>query len=106
MRTALCIVIGLTAVVGGAPASLAKDSRVADPGKPAGRPGSKAGISLAVPVGRISVVPGGGPGQPVYVRRTVKEGITVVEVSSAPFEPVLASNAALPAVRPDQPAGW
>ena len=110
MRTALCMAIGLAAVVGAVPASFAKDSRVADHGKPAGRPGSldgKAGISLAVPIGRISVDPGAAGGQPVYVRRqTVRDGMTVVEVSTTPFAPVLASTGAIPSVRPDQPAGW
>ena len=120
MRTAFCMAFGLAVVVGGVPASLAQDSRVPDPGKPAGtgieakerqtqqRPGSNKGISLEVPIGRISVGPKSLDGEPIYVRRsTVREGITVVEVSTTPFMPVLASNEGPAAVvRPDQPAGW
>ena len=110
MRTVLCMAIGRAPVVSNVPAAFAQDSRVADPGKPAGKPSSldsRSGISLAVPVGRILVDPGAAGGQPVYVRRmTVRDGMTVVEVSSTPFEAVLASNVAVPGVRPDQPAGW
>jgi hypothetical protein len=32
--------------------------------------------------------------------------MTIVEVSTTPFMPVLASNEEPPGVRPDQPAGW
>jgi hypothetical protein len=119
MRTALCMVIGLAAVVGVVPASLAQDSRVLDHGKPAGtgieaeerqthpRPGSNTAISLAVPIGRVSVGPDFVDGEPVYVRRmTVREGMTIVEVSTTPFMPVLASNEEPPGLRPDQPASW
>ena len=120
MRTALCMAIGLAAVVSGVPASLAQDSRVPDHGKPAAtgieaeerrthqRPGSNTGISLAVPIGRVSIGPEFVDGEPVYVRRmTVREGMTIVEVSTTPFMPVLASNEGAPAaVRTDQPAGW
>src|SRR5688500_1654907 len=108
MRTALCMAIGLAAAVGGVPASFAQDSGVLDHGKSAGT-GSNAGISLAVPIGRVSVDRGSVGGEPVYVRRvTVNGGMTVVEVSTAPFEPVLASNEATPGsgkMRTDQPAG-
>jgi hypothetical protein len=122
IRTAFCMAIGLTAAVSVVPASFAQDSRVLDPGKPAGtatkaqgpqthqRPGSNKGISLEVPIGRISVDPKSLDGEPIYVRRsTVREGITIVEVSTTPFMPVLASNenvAQVAIVRPDQPAGW
>ena len=123
MRTALCMAIGLAAVVGVVPAAFAQDSRVVDPGKSKGtateaeerqthqRPASNAGISLAVPIGRVSVGPEVVNGEPIYVRRsTVREGITIVEVSTTPFMPVLASNegpAGVQAiVRPDQPVGW
>jgi len=118
MRTALCMAIGL-AVVGGVSASFAQDSRVLDHGKSAGtgiepkerqtdqRSGSNTGISLEVPIGRVSVGPEVLDGEPVYVRRsTVREGVAIVEVSTTPFTPVLASNEAPPGVRPDQPAGW
>jgi hypothetical protein len=123
MRTALCLTsymaIGLAAVVSDVPASFAQDARVLDHGKPAGtgieaeerqthqRPGSRTGISLAVPIGRVWVGPESVEGEPVYVRRmTVREGMTIVEVSTTPFTPVLASNEELPRVRSDQPAGW
>ena len=121
MQAALCMAFGLAVVVGGVPASFAQDSRVLDHGKPAGtgieaekrqthpRPGSNRGISLAVPIGRATVGPESLDGEPVYVRRmTVREGMTIVEVSTTPFVPVLASNEGPPGVigRPDQPAGW
>ena len=122
MRAALCVAIGLAAVVGVVPAAFAQDSRVVDPGKSAGSgteakerqthqgTGSNTGISLAVPTGRVSVGPGPGDGEPVYVRRvTVNGGMTIVEVSTTPFMPVLASNEAAPGsgkMRTDQPAGW
>jgi hypothetical protein len=113
--------IGLAVVVGVVPASFAQDSRVLDHGKSAGTAteakdrqtlGSKRGISLAVPIGKVSVGPKSLDGEPVYVRRmTVREGMTIVEVSTTPFMPVLASNEGLSGggqlvVRPDQPAGW
>ena len=121
MRTALCMAMGIAAVVGDVPASFAQDSRVPDPSKPArtekklardqGLDGSK-GISLVVPTGKISVDHGSPGGEQIYVRRsTGKEGVTIVEVSTTPFIPILASNegpqvSSLSVVRPDQPAGW
>ena len=119
MRTGY-MAIGLAAVVSGVPASFAQDSRVLDHGKPAGtgieaeerqthqRPGSSTGISLEVPIGRVSVGPEFLDGEPVYARRmTVREGMTIVEVSTTPFMPVLLSNAEPPGVgRSDQPASW
>ena len=118
MRTA-CIANVLAAVVGVAPAAFAQDPQVADRGKFAGTgteakkrqahqtTGSKKSVSLAVPIGRISVDRGSAGGEPVYVRRsTVREGITIVEVSTTPFAPVLAANEGPPAVRSDQPASW
>jgi hypothetical protein len=119
MRTALYMAIDLAVIVTGVPASLAQDSRVPDQGKSAGigneaqerqtrqRPGNERGISVAAPTGRVSVDPEL-DGEPVYVRRTkVREGMTIVEVSTTPFIPVLASNEGPPAVvRSDQPAGW
>lgn len=113
MRTRY-LALGLAALVSVVPASLAQD-----PGKPAGtrteaedlqthqRPGSNAGISLAVPIGRISVDPEFLDGEPSYVRRTtVGAGITIVEVSTTPFMPVSGSNEGGTIGRPDQPAGW
>jgi hypothetical protein len=45
-------------------------------------------------------------GEPNYVRRTtVPPGMTIVEVSTTPFMPVLASNEGTIG-RPDQPASW
>lgn len=121
MRTALCMAIGVAVVVGGASASLAQDLGAADQGKSAGTArsrqthqgldGSK-GISLVVPSGKISVDHRSPGGEQIYVRRsTGKEGVTIVEVSTTPFMPVLASNdgvqvSSLSVIRPDQPAGW
>ena len=120
MRTAY-MAIGLAAVVGIIPAAFAQDSRVVDPGKSAGtgteaeerlwhqRLGRNSSISLAVPIGRVSVDRGSPGGEPVYVRRTtVREGMTIVEVSTTPFMPVLPSNQQVAelVVRPDQPASW
>jgi hypothetical protein len=121
MRTALRIAIGLAVVLGGVPASFAQDSRIVDHGKSAGTAtavkGRKTaqtlgrGISLVVPSGKISVDTNAVASEPVYVRRsTVRDGITIVEVSTTPFMPVLAANAGPGGtplkVRPDQPAGW
>jgi hypothetical protein len=119
MRTGY-MAIGLAAVVSVVPASFAQDSRVLDHGKSAGtaieaedlqthqRFGSNAGISLAVPIGRISVDPEFVDGEPIYVRRTTaREGMAIVEVSTTPFMAVLASNEVAGSIgRPDQPAGW
>ena len=121
MRTGY-MAIGLAAVVGFVPASFAQDSRVPDHGKPAGtaakaekrqtqKPGSNAGISLAVPIGRVWVGPELVDGESIYVRRmTVREGMTIVEVSTTPFMPVSPSKDGPPGVlsivRPDQPASW
>jgi hypothetical protein len=118
MRTALRMAIGLAVGVSVVPASLAQDSRPLDHGKSAGT-GTETkgrqthqnlgrGISLAVPTGRVSVGPDAVDGEPIFVRRmTVRDGMTIVEVSTTPFMPELASNEGPPAVvRPDQPAGW
>jgi hypothetical protein len=122
MRTALCVAIGLAALVSVVPASFAQHPRVPDHGKPAGtgieakerqtsqRPARKAGISLAVPMGRVWVSPESVKGEAVYVRRSkVSEGMTIVEVSTTPFIPILPSNEPAGAkltVRSDQPASW
>ena len=121
MRTALCMAIGIAVVVGDVPASSAQDSRVPDPGKPAGTAKNRAthqgldsskGISLVVPTGKILVDHGSPGGEQIYVRRsTGKEGVTIVEVSTTPFMPVLASDkgvqvSSLSVVKPNQPAGW
>ena len=118
MRTALCMAMGFAVVFGGVPASFAQHSRVVDPGKSAGtaiavkkrqtHQNLGRGISLAVPTGKVSVGPDAVDGEPIFVRRmTVRDGMTIVEVSTTPFMPELASNEGPPAVvRPDQPAGW
>jgi hypothetical protein len=127
MRKALCLAIGLAAIVGGVPPSFAQDSQVLgeSSGTASGAKDRQAndelshglrlearghsGISLAVPVGRVWVRPEALDGEPIYVRRTT-EATTIVEVSTTPFTPVLASNGAGGAggyiVRPDQPASW
>jgi hypothetical protein len=125
MRTARCwigyMAIGLPVVAGVVPASFAQDSRSLDHCKPAGteneaderqtqeRPGSNTGVVVALPIGRVCVGPDVVDGEPSYVRRTTDgKGITVVEVSTTPFMPVLASNEgnAGGVIRTDQPAGW
>ena len=99
--------IGLATVVGAVSASFAQSGRTGVEGERQTQ--SKTGISLAVPIGRVSVGPKSLDGEPVFVRRTTaKEGMTIVEVSTTPFMPVLASNEGPSAVvsRSDQPAGW
>lgn len=120
MRTGY-LAIGLAAVVGVVPAFPAQGSRALDQCKPAGTgveaeerqthetPDSNMGVSVAVPIGRVCVGPEAVDGEPSYVRRvTAKEGMAIVEVSTTPFMPDLASSgeASGAIVRPDQPAGW
>jgi hypothetical protein len=74
-------------------------------------PGRDTGISVAVPIGSVSLGPEVLDGEPVYERRvTVGGGMTIVEVSTTPFIPVSRSNAFPGAgdqiIRPDQPAAW
>jgi hypothetical protein len=110
---------GLSIAVSGVPASLAQDPDVVDPCKSAGMttiepkepqaqgPVSNAVISIDVPIGRVCAGPESVDGEPVFVRRTTEgQGMTVVEVSTTPFEGVLASNPTGLLGRPDQPAGW
>jgi hypothetical protein len=111
---------GFVAVVGVVPASFAEASPVLDHCKSAGtgieaeegqapeRPGSNAGVVVALPIGRVCVGPDVVDGEHSYVRRiTAKEGMAIVEVSTTPFMPVLASNEVSGSIgRPDQPAGW
>ena len=135
MRTALCltdsclqarshawigyIAIGLAVVVCAAPASFAQNSRVLDHDKSArarteaeGRPthqisGSGPGVFVAEPIGKIWVDPELLDGEPSYVRRTKDSvGVTIVEVSTTPFMPVLAAGGEEFIARPDQPALW
>ena len=117
MRTEY-IAIGIAAVMSLIPASFAQGSRVLAHGKSAGTgtdggkrqanemPLDNTGISLAVPVGKVWVGPESLEGEPSYVRRTtVKEGMTIVEVSTTPFVPER-PGVAVAVVRPDQPASW
>lgn len=118
------IAIGIAAVVSVAPASFAQDSQLVDRGKLAGtatdaeegqehqRSGGNAGICVAVPVGIVSVGPKSVDGEPIYVRRmTVRDRMTIVEISTTPFMPILPTNeeprgAQASIARPDQPAPW
>jgi len=113
MRTALRMAVGLTAVLGVVPAAFAQDGKSAGAGTEAEerqrhqKLERNSSVSLAVPTGRVSVDRGATGGEPVYVRRTtVGQGITIVEVSTTPFMPVLAANEGPAAVRSDQPASW
>ena len=120
MRTAY-MAIGLAAIVGVVPACFAQAPRILDPCSSASagpeseerrtqqRPGSNSGVSVAVPIGRVCVGPEVVDGEPSYVRRIkATEGMAIVELSTTPFMPELASGeqAAGGLVRPDQPAGW
>ncbi len=121
--------VGLAAVVGVVPAALAQAPEVPGPGKPAGT--SDTAVSVAVPIGRVSVGREFADGEPIYVRRTtVRAGMIIVEVSATPFPPVapasekppvsrsnggpavLSSGGEPPGVEPstgkpnDQPTGW
>ena len=93
------LAMGLSVAFTGVSASIAQQSGV--------ETRTNAGISLVVPTGRILVDPGTLNGEPIYVRKTkAKEGMAIVEVSTTPFEPILASGTVPPALRPDQPASW
>ena len=71
---------------------------------------SGTGITVAVPTGKLWVGQPSTQSQPVYVRRIKgAEGITVVEVSTTPFAPLVAqggTGSARIVLKPDQPAGW
>jgi hypothetical protein len=117
------MVIGLSAVVGVVPASPAQDPQVLGAGtgtKAEERqthdelsggltpePREHGGVFVVKPVGKVWVGPELVEGEPSYVRRTTVSNVTVVEVSTTPFMPVLASNEVAVSIgRPDQPAGW
>ena len=91
--------IGLAAVAAVVPAASAQEPPVPGDGKAAG---------TAEPIGKVRAGPEFADGEPIYVRRTtVRPGMTIVEVSTTPFVPVLASKQqAVAVVRPDQPASW
>ena len=93
------LAIGLAFGVAVVPAASAQELRLPGDGKPVG---------TSVPVGKVRAGPEIVEGEPIYVRRTtVRPGITVVEVSTTPFAPVLpAKEQAAAVVRSDQPAGW
>ena len=106
MRTLAIGYVAIGLAVGVGPAAFAQEPRLAGPGNSAGAGPTR--VSVAVPIGKVSARPGPIDGEPIYVRRTkAREGMTIVEVSTTPFMPVLASNQPRPAVqRPDQPASW
>jgi hypothetical protein len=91
--------IGFAVVAAVVPAASAQEPGVPGAGKSAG---------TSVPIGKVRVGPEFVEGEPIYVRRTtVRPGMTIVEVSTTPFMPVLPSNQqAAAVVRPDQPASW
>jgi hypothetical protein len=91
--------IGLAVIVSVVPAAFAQEPRVPGDGKSA---------VTSVPIGKVRVGPEFADGEPIYVRRTtVRPGMTIVEVSTTPFMPVLPSKEQTAAVvRPDQPASW
>jgi hypothetical protein len=93
------LAIGLAFGVAVVPAASAQEPRVPGDGKPAG---------TSVPTGKVRVGSDFVDGEPIYVRRTtVRPGMTVVEVSTTPFAPVLpAKQQAAVVVRPDRPASW
>ena len=120
----MLIAIGLAVLVGVAPASFAQDPRVADRGSSAGAAieageaqahqgrASNSRVFVAEPIGRVRVGPRSVDGEPIYVRRTVSDGITIVEISTTPFMPVVRPGkdppgAAELAARKDQlPTSW
>lgn len=93
------VAIGLAVVAAVVPAASAEEPRVPGDGKSAG---------TSAPIGEVRAGPEFVKGEPIYVRRTtVRPGMTIVEVSTTPFMPVLASKEqAAAVVRPDQPASW
>jgi len=122
------VAIGLAVVVSDVPASFAQDSRGLDHCASEGpapieaqerqtqptqqTPGSNSGVSVEIPIGRVCVGPEFAGDEAVYVRRTsAGNGMTIVEVSTTPFMPVLGAYEKPRGiyklnVRPDQPAGW
>ena len=91
--------IGLAAVAVVVPAASAQEPRVPVDGQSAW---------TSVPIGKVRVGAEFVDGEPIYVRRTtVRPGMTIVEVSTTPFMPVLPSKEqAAAVVRSDQPASW
>lgn len=119
------VVIGLAVVVGVVPNSFAQNSAVAEQGEAAGSggkaeepqaheemsdgPRSKAwehmGAFVAEPIGRFWVGPEFVDGESVYILRTpVRQGITTVEASTTPFEPLGVDE--LIGSPDEHPAGW
>jgi hypothetical protein len=120
------LAIGLAGVASIATASFAQASRGPDRGETAGTgieavepkkhgelsdgPRTDAeeptGVFVAAPIGRVGVGPELVEGEPIYLRRTpVRQGITIVELSTTPFQvEAVAFEGWL--ARPDQPAGW
>ena len=100
------LAMGFAMVVAAGPGASAQEPQVAGPDESPATAQTR--VTVAVPTGRVSVGPEFVDGEPVYARRTkTKEGMTIVEVSTTPFLPVLALNEKAPPVaRPDQPASW
>jgi hypothetical protein len=100
MRTSIgYIAIGLAVGVAVAPVASAQEPRV---------PGEIKAAGPSVQIGTVRAGPEFVEGETIYVRRTtVRPGITIVEVSTTPFTPVLPSKEqAAAVVSPDQPASW
>ena len=111
MRTAF-VAVGIAAIVAVVPASLAHGAPTLVRGKTASNglrldAGEQAGISVAVPVGRVWVDAKSLAGEPSYVRRTKgKEGVTIVEVSTTPFLPELPGAGGTIGRAAELPASW
>lgn len=121
------IVIGLVFAAGLAPTANAQDSRVAVQGKsaaaaveaesrqphdamsggPASGSGAQTAVSVAVPVGSVTVGAEFAGGEPRYARRlTIRDGMTIVAVSAIPDGgdgPAATGSFARPEA---QPASW
>ena len=118
------VAIGLAVVVSDLPASFAQESRgldhctseqtavEADQRQTQDTTASNTAVSVEMPIGRVCAGPQFVGDEPVYVRRTsAGSGMTIVEVATTPFMPVLGDSQKPPGVyklkvRPDQPAGW
>jgi hypothetical protein len=85
----------------------------ASPAQGPAETGANPRVTVAEPTGKVAVGHDLVKGEPVYVRRTTgTEGVTIVEVSTTPFVPVVRSAAAPSAVSApistptSQPASW
>ena len=71
------------------------------------------GITVDVPIGKVTIGPASMQGEPTYQRRTkAKGGMTIVEISATPFMPeapaasAASGSLAMAAAPNTQPAGW